>query len=452
MCAPFLARRQAWRCLTPGLFCLIAPLWGAAQAQPAALSQVAAAAEPQADHSALPEVGDLATLTEMAWARSPHTRQIQGQQQQAQAQADASKHWFAGAPSVTLGQRTGDRPGQRTLREQEIALQAPLWSSARRTAAQGASEAALSAAQADLPAWRLELAHQVRERIAALTLATLKVRHAQSYALSMRQLEDDVTRRVKAGDMATADALLMRQDVLRADTEARQAQLALIEAGYAFRALVGEVRPALSLTDSAPADLSDTPLSDTQLSDLRARVHDIVQQHPRVRSAQAAAAHLTRQHELQLASAAAPWELGLQHRRDQDAQASRTTTSWGVNIKIPLADDPLQHQSAVAARVAADVAAAQADRVQDLLERDLLQAIQSVEHLQMVHVHTQAMAEAARQRAELIRKAYALGEMGLPERLKAEQALTSAALRVTEQRVLLAQARARLQYAQGAQP
>lgn len=436
MLTPFLARMRAWRLLTPALLCVFSPAQAGAQAL----------LVPPTDHTTLPTVSDMATMVDMAWARSPRARQIQGMQLEAQSQSDLATRWFPGAPSLTLGQRSGDRPGQRSLREQEVAIQAPLWSSGRRAATSEVSQVAMSAAHADLLAWRLDLSYQVRERIEALNLATVSLQHAQAHADNMRQLDGDVARRVKAGDMATVDALLMRQDVLNADSAVSQARLALIEAEHAFHVLVGEVRPVLN-PHTVPANLSDA-----QLDELQAKVHDRVLQHPRLMAAQAEAAHQSKRHALQADAVRMPWEVGVMYRRDQEAQGNRALTSWGLNLKLPLTDDPALRQAAMAARTAADVADAEAQRAHDLLESDLLEAIPRVRHQQAMHAQARAMADAARSRLDLIRKAYALGEMGLSDRLKAEVASAAAALRVTEQGVLLAQASAQLQYALGEQP
>ena len=443
-----LSRWRVWRWCAPAFLCVFLPNLGMAQPVSGVPAEDDIFQPMQSVHADLPTVADLATLVDMAWARSPRARQVQGQQLEAQSQSEQAARWFPGAPSLTLGQRTGDRPGQRTLREQELAIQAPVWSVGQRTATQEASQAALESAQAEWRASRLELAHQVLGRIGALNLAKVRLQHAQAHAQSMRQLDADVARRVRAGDMARADALLIRQDVLQADAAVRQAQMVLIEAEHAFHVQVGEVRPALGSTQNMAA----SQLSPAQLDELQARAHDRVMSHPRLAAARAAETHLARQHALQTESVRAPWELGIQHRRDQEAQAQRTTTSWGVNLRVPLADEPARRQAAMAAAAAADVAAAEARRTHAVLESDLLEAIHGVRHQQALQAYAQDEALAARSRAELIRNAYALGEMGLSDRLKAELALTSAELRVAEQTELLAQARARLQFALGEQP
>lgn len=398
-------------------------------------------------HAHLPLVQDLATLVDMAWARSPLARQLEGAAREAQVQADAAGAWFPAAPSLSVGQRSGSRPGQRPLREQEVALQAPLWRVGQRAASQHSAEWAQVHAQAAVAAYRLELTRQVRERMAEVALADLRVRQTRANLTDLETLEADVKRRVRAGDMAETDALLVRQDVLGAQTEAQQAQLDQMEAAHAFHVLVGEARPSGERLEAMlPA------ITEADLSQPLEAVHERLNQHPAFVAAQAAAAQQARRREALAGATRSPWELGLQHRRDQEADVNRTTQSWGVSVTIPLASDPDRRQAAVAAQTAEDVAQAEVNRLRDQLETEWLEAQQGVRHQQAMLANMQAAADAAQVRANWIRKAYTLGEMSLTERLRAEVALQLASMRVMQQRAWLAKARARLSYAQGAQP
>lgn len=408
-----------------------------------AVAQVSGPPSDPGAHDNLPVIEDLATLVDMAWARSPQARQLEGQGLEARTQAEAARNWFPAAPSVTLGQRTGDR----SLREQELALSAPLWSVRQRQASQRAAEGSQAAADAATLALRLDLTRQVRERIDALNLGALKVQLNQAHAEALERLEAEVLRRVAAGDLARVDALLVRQEVLAARGEVRQAQLERLEAEHAFHILAGEVRPAAGATGlRAPAP------DDAGLIKLLSAPREAVAAHPRLLAAQAASEQQRRRVAWLASTARAPWELGVAHRREQDGEPRRTTRSWGLSLTVPLADEPVQRQALAVAQTAAEVAEAEVRRTHDVLESDLLEAVQAVRHQRALLAGAQAARQAAEERAELIRRAQTLGEVGLAERLRAEQALQAAALRLTQQDMLLAQALARLQFAQGAQP
>ena len=403
-----------------------------------------------AGHAHLPDVSNLATLVEMAWARSPQARQLEGAAREAQTQAEAAGAWFPSAPTVSLGQRSGSRPGQRPLREQEVAVQAPLWQLGQRSASQRSAELAQAYAAAAVVAHRLVLTRQVRERVADLALADVRVRQARAHLADLEVLEAGVKQRVRAGDQAESDALLVRQDVLVAQADVRQAQLDQMEAEHAFHVLVGEARPP-SEVSSERLDAMLPAISEAELSLSVDEIRQRLSQHPAMLAAQAAAEQQAVRQDLLRRTASAPWELGLQHRRDQEADVNRTTPSWGISVTIPLAADPDRRQAAVVAQTAADVAQAEARRLADQLETEWLEAQQGVRHQQAMLDHMQAASAAAQTRAHWIRKAYALGEMSLTERLRAELSWQQASTRVMQQRAWLAKARARLSYAQGAQ-
>lgn len=398
-------------------------------------------------HGDLPVVTEMATLVDMAWVRSTQARQLEGQGLEARTQAEASQRWFPGAPSVTLGQRSGDRPGQRALREQEVTLAAPLWSLRQRAASQAAADSSLVAVDAATRTLRLELTRQVREHVDALALGALRVEQAQAHADALARLEAEVVQRVAAGELARADALLMRQEALAARSDVRQARLSLLEAEHAFHVLVGEVRPAL------PAQaLHGNDPDDAQLQRLLGSAREAVSEHPRLLAAQAARVQQGKRVAWLTEASRTPWEVAVGHRREQEADVRRTQSSWGVSLKVPLSDEPAQRQVLAAAQTAADVADAEVRRTHDVLESDLLEAVHAVRQQRGLCADASESVQLAAERVALMRKAQALGELGLAERLRAEQALQAARLRLTQHQMLLAQAMARLQFAQGIQP
>lgn len=432
-------RRRLATCLgVPALLCLLAPV---AQAQPD---------HPLPDHLTqpavvlAPAVDSLEALVELAWRRSTQTMALLGQQQVAEAAAQQGRSWLAGAPSVVLGQRSGQRPEQRDLREQELALQLPLASHERRAAQLEAAKASQAAHQAQLTRWRLDLSHQVLERVLALRLASLKVEQAQAQRQALERLAQEVHKRVSAGDLAPLDALLIRQDTVAAEARLRQAQLDQLEAQRELQQWVGPVR--LSPTLEALA------VQGGARDDWPTHAPDVVDRHPRLLAAAAAAQASSAALRLQAAMGRSPWELELQHRWDQEGQVRRTATSWGLNLKIPLANEPSQRQSIAQAQSQVELAQQELRLTREQLALQWREALEGVQHAQAMQAQAQSLAEVSTERLALIRKAFELGEMSLSERLRAELMAASAAIELAEQTTRLAQARARLQHAQGMQP
>ena len=438
------AGRHVWRRLAPGLLALalMAPCVAqtAAPASPSSLSPGPVA------HGDLPTVSGLPALVDLAWARSPQARQLEGDLASASGLSDNARAWFPGSPTLSLGQRSGERPGQRDLSEQDIALSAPLWAVGQRSALALSADLQQQAAQAALAAWRLALAQQVQEHVDALTMAQLTATQAQARVDALITLERDVQRRVAAGDLARTDALLMRQEVLSTQGEVRQARLALIEAEHRFHVLVGEVRPEL------PSMPPSSGTADAELTRLMQSLHEAVDQHPRLLAARTALAQQQARHQVVQASGRSPLELGLSHRRERDADASRTNTSWGVSLRVPLFQEPGQARQLIAAQTEVDVAQTELRRTHDILENDLREAIQSLQHQRALLAEAREAQDAARQRADLIRTSHRLGESSLADRLRAEQALHNMDSLLAQRQALVTQAQARLHFAQGVQP
>jgi outer membrane protein TolC len=388
----------------------------------------------------------LPALVDLAWARSPQARQLEGDLAQASALSDNARAWFPGSPTLSFGQRSGERPGQRDLSEQDIALSAPLWAVGQRSALAQSADLQQQAAQAALAAGRLALAQQVQDQVDALMMAQLTATQAQARVDALIALERDVQRRVAAGELARTDALLMRQEVLAAQGDIRQARLTLIEAEHRFHVLVGEVRPELA---PLPAPLHT---ADAELTRLMQSLHEAVEGHPRLLAARAALAQQQARQQVVQASGRLPLALGLSHRRERDADASRTNTSWGVSLSVPLFQEPGQARQLIAAQTEVDVAQTELSRTHDILANDLREAIQSLQHQRALLADAREAQDAARQRADLIRTSHRLGESSLADRLRAEQALHNMDSLLAQRQALVTQAQARLHFARGVQP
>lgn len=443
---------HVWRCVAPGLLALA--LMPPSVAQPAsqaasALSSAGPLSSPSPEaraHGELPTVRGLPALVDLAWARSPQARQLEGDLAQASALSDNARAWFPGSPTLSFGQRSGERPGQRDLSEQDIALSAPLWAVGQRSALAQSADLQQQAAQAALAAGRLALAQQVQDQVDALMMAQLTATQAQARVDALIALERDVQRRVAAGELARTDALLMRQEVLAAQGDIRQARLTLIEAEHRFHVLVGEVRPELA---PLPAPLNT---ADAELTRLMQSLHEAVEGHPRLLAARAALAQQQARQQVVQASGRLPLALGLSHRRERDADASRTNTSWGVSLSVPLFQEPGQARQLIAAQTEVDVAQTELSRTHDILANDLREAIQSLQHQRALLADAREAQDAARQRADLIRTSHRLGESSLADRLRAEQALHNMDSLLAQRQALVTQAQARLHFARGVQP
>ena len=201
------------------------PAW----AQPATSPPVGPTATASAD-AASSAVVSLRTAFDAAWQRAVAAREADGQRRRADVERTSAARLWAAPPTLELSHRDDRLHGNAGRRETEIALAVPLWLPGQRAARAGTADAAAAQAQAAEQVARLRLAGELRE--AAWQLAGLQadVAQADAQALSLRQLADDVQRRVRAGDLARADSLAAQAEHLAATAAVADARQRLLSA------------------------------------------------------------------------------------------------------------------------------------------------------------------------------------------------------------------------------
>jgi outer membrane protein TolC len=372
-------------------------------------------------------------LLDAAWQRSLEASASRGRQGRAVADQAVSQSWLAGAPALSLGQRE-DRSGVTAGgRVTDLGLALPLWRPGQRAASGQAAEAQASWAAAFEQAERLRLAGRVREAIAALELAEAELRQAQRQTETLRQLSEDVQRRVRAGDLAPADALAARSEWLSARAQSSAATQALGIAQAQWRLLTG-LAPLQFRASVAP---KLTQLADT---------------HPELLLANALVDLGQRRAELARVQRPDSPELALGMRQERPGQAAGTQSSVVVAIRLPFAGQVHQQPRLAAALGELEMAQTQAQRTRQRLETDLAlaqsQLSQSLGQLDAERERSSLLAE----RARLIDKSFRAGETALPEMLRALASAASAESAYARQQVNHQLAIGRLEQALGLLP
>ena len=194
----FVISRLAVRCAAGcALSCV---LGGAAVAQSNTAPSLSATASPVAP--------TLAQAVESAWQRTTQAREAEGQTQRAAAERVAISSLWAAPPALEFSYRDDRWQTSAGRREAEAGLAWPLWLPGQRNARGAAVDADVELSQAAVQAGRLHFAGLVRE--AAWCIAAQKAESdlADAQVRSLHEISNDVRRRVKAGDLAHADALV----------------------------------------------------------------------------------------------------------------------------------------------------------------------------------------------------------------------------------------------------
>lgn len=405
------------------------PVW----AQPAA----SPAGPPAALSSAAHEPADSITLRaalDAAWQRAVAARETQGQRRRAEADRTAAGSFWAAPPSLELSHRNDRLQSNAGRRETEIGVAVPLWLPGQKAARAGTADAAATQALAAQQVARLRLAGELRE--AAWQLAALQAETAQAdmQIQALKQLAGDVERRVRAGDLARADALAAQGDLLAASALQSDVRQRLQAARARWTLLTGlAVAPDVSVEalEGAPAPAAS---------------------HPELQLASQSTELARKRVELMRHSRRDAPELTVGVRQDVPGRAEASQGSLVVGLRLPFGTDDRNRPLEAAALAELDVAETHELRLRERLDSDIAGARDAQRSAEAQLDAETARARLLRERANLIDKSFRAGETPLPDQLRALAAAAQADSAVARQTAALGLARARLQQALGFLP
>jgi outer membrane protein TolC len=378
----------------------------------------------------------LAVAFEAAWQRAVAAREAGGQRQRAAAAKAAASSLLAAPPSIEFRLRDDRWQTDAGEREVEAGIVFPLWMPGQRAATGAAAEAGVEQADAATAAARLRIAGEVRE--AAWDTAALKAEMAgaEEHAQVLKTLAEDVDRRVRAGDLARADALAAHAERLEAEARRADARLRLESAQLRWTALTGQT------SVPEPAQLLEEPAGDTTATAT----------HPELRLAGLNADYARRQVDLVRASRREPPELLFGVRSEVPATGLPSQNSVAIGLRIPLGTDARNRPLEAAALAELDVAEVAAQRRREHLAADRSTALAGLTSAQQQSSAGQERAGLLRERAALIERSFRAGEAALPDLLRALSAASQAETAAARQQAAQGLARARLQTTLGVLP
>lgn len=402
-------------------YLLIHPLFFAAAlaiASPVALSQ------------SVPD--GLKAAVDAAWQRAPQARTLQAKRDEIVAGQEAARSWVAGSPCVGLSERS-DRWTERTgIREREVSLSTPVWLPGQVSARRAQADASADDLEAQIANLRLTLAGEVRERLWAVAAAKENLAEAMNHQRFLDATAEDVLRRVNAGDLARTDGMLAQQEALAAKVAVVDAQLKVREALVQFSTLTG----LPDVPAATPEPIAATPK----------------EPHPRLLASKTAIQHAQASLNVVNKTRSEPPTVGLAFRRERDGITADSANSVTVAVQIPIGTAARNRPLETAARTEFEKASAEAAMTEASLKAEIDLARERVAASEQAFDAASSQAALARQHAQLIEKAFRLGERGLAEMLRAQSLSHEAEVAERLQRVAAGLARARLNQALGITP
>ncbi|MBI5335098.1 MAG: TolC family protein [Burkholderiales bacterium] len=401
---------------------------GPAWAQPAASPPASPASAP------IPTAGtvSLRAALEAAWQRAVVAREREGQRRRAEVDRAVASSLWAAPPSLAMSHRDDRLQGNAGRRETEIGVAVPLWLLGQRAARAGTAEAAATQALAAEQVARLRLAGDLREAAWQLAALQAEMAQAEAQAQALKQLADDVDRRVRAGDLARADALAAQAEALAASALKTDVQQRLQAARSRWTLLTG-----LTAAPDLKADLAtEAPAA----------------AHPELQFASQSTELARQRVELMRRSRRDAPELTIGVRQDTPGRAESSQGSLVVGLRLPFGTDDRNRPLEAAALTELDVAQTQERRLRERLDSDIAAAREAQRSAQAQLEAETARARLLRERTTLIDKSFRAGETPLPDLLRALAAASQADSAAARQTAALGLARARLQQALGLLP
>ncbi|MEK7231789.1 MAG: TolC family protein [Pseudomonadota bacterium] len=377
--------------------------------------------------------GTLRDAIERAWERQPAAQARPARAEEFTAKQEAARAAFPEPPSLRLGNRSDRLNGNDGVREWEAELALPLWLPGERERQGAIVNAERDQYDTGLTAAKLKIAGEVRDAYWQARLAENELALARRKAQDAATLAADVERRVKAGDLARVDLNQAQAVAQLARAAVAEAEVKAFRTQQAFAVLTGVSTLPGGEERSAPAGAA-------------------LDEHPLLAPSQRAI--VTTQARLSQAaqSLRSNPELELGMRRERNAFDDPFHNSLQLRFRLPFATD---------ARNKPRIAAANAELIEAhttySLERakvaaEAETARRELDQARTVSGLTEARYTLAIDTQRLLAKAFALGELDLIARLRAENERFEAELQFTRAKLEAARAISRLNQALGVLP
>jgi cobalt-zinc-cadmium efflux system outer membrane protein len=378
----------------------------------------------------------LTAAVDAAWQRAVVARTAIGEQRTAAAVAESANRWWAEPPAISISHRDDRLNDNLGKRESGVDLSLPLWLPGQRNAYGQVATAGLAKAEAAQRAARWRIAGDVRESAWRVVALQAEVAKMATTADSLKRHAEDVSRRVKAGDLPRTDLLAAQAEQLAARNRLGNAELQLREARQQWHTLTGlaNLPQVAELTETLPADMK------------------VSADHPALQEAASEVESALRQFNLARKSHREAPELNVGWRHDVGGRGTSDENSIVVGVRLPFGTDARNKTMLARAEAALDIARVTEQRQREQLDT---QAATAREALTLAELHAETTKEQARllrQRSDLLERAFVAGELALPECLRALAAAGEADAIAARQQALLGLARARLLQSLGLQP
>ncbi len=214
----------------------------------------------------------LSSLTQNVYDIHPALHSELAQQQQINANADLANEMFADVSTINLTHQNDVLGSGNGLQEWEGSLNMPLWLSGQKQLQQSLSDKMSAVLPAYQQKIKLDASGKVRELIWKVILADNKQQQAFQAWQTALKLKQDVAARVKAGEFAKAELLLVNTNAIELHGQYLLTQAELKHALKHYQQITGQ--------STLPEDYEETLLIEPSADLSLDALVELIQQHP----------------------------------------------------------------------------------------------------------------------------------------------------------------------------
>lgn len=364
-----------------------------------------------------------------AWARQPDGQTAAWKQQAIDAQRRMATAWTPAPLALEVSGATDALQRNEGALAFSIGAAAPLWLPGERATTAQWVTATERQLLSQTHAAQLRTAQAVRDAYWAWQKALADVALAQTRLHSTQKLLADVTKRVKAGDMARADQHQAEGQVAAAGVLLSDSQSQLLV----------QLQQWMAWTGQTP-DLKDAQVVPEAVPPVHLAQSAAQATHPLLALAQAQLELAHTERDLAQIQTRAHSELSVGVSRERGARPDVWQQKIGVTWRMPLGADARQQAKLATAQAQALEMDIHARLLRERMPAQLQAARQSVDLALVTRAAADQRARLARETLGFIDKSFQVGESDLPTRLRVEMEAAEAAQQAAHAHIQHAQA------------
>jgi outer membrane protein TolC len=204
----------------------------------------------------------LSDVLDQAYARAPMQASLTSRNAMVLAKGRIAKAVLPAAPAINLMHQNDALADGRGEREWHAELELPVWLPGQRDGRFKVADASQSSIIVSRQSLKLQVAGQVRESLWNIALNDSNAALFANKLQVASKLQQDVSKRYLAGELAKTDAMLAEQETLRAEKDKLRADAELMHARHQYYLITGlrELPVNYEEIQSAYKDYSQSPI------------------------------------------------------------------------------------------------------------------------------------------------------------------------------------------------